>query len=124
MVASEKGHLTNVEALLGATGIDIDAQKNDGATALLLAAVNGKDDVVKALINHGANVNLADNNGWTPLMLAVQQGHLTTVQTLLDKHVDINGTNEDGMTVFDIIKIKDSNEVNTAILALLQKYRT
>ena len=122
--ATLRDDLTTVQALLGAPDIDINAQDEIGETALI-SAINGrKDDIVKALINKGADVNITDNHGWTPLMLAVQQGHLTTVQTLLDKHADINRTNEDGMTVFDIIKIKDSNEVNIAILALLQKYRT
>jgi ankyrin repeat protein len=84
MFAAEKGHLTTVQALLSVTGIDIDAQKADGATALIVAAANGKDEVVKALINNGANVNAMDNNGSTPLMWALRLGHQTIAQALLD----------------------------------------
>ncbi len=113
-----------LQALLSAPGIAINAQKSNGETALYVAIANGKDDVVEALINKGADVNIPDNDGWTPLMIAAEKGLLTTVQTLLDKHADINRTDKNGMTVFDNIEIKDSNEVNIALLALLQKYRT
>jgi ankyrin repeat protein len=89
-----------------------------------MAAHHGKYDVVKALIQKGANVNITTDNGWTPLMAAANQGHLTIMQALLDKNADTKQTNGDGMTVFDIIESKDSNEVKVRLLELVQKYRT
>jgi serine/threonine-protein phosphatase 6 regulatory ankyrin repeat subunit B len=124
MLAAKEGDLTTVQTLLSAPGIDIDAKKLGGATALYVAAYHGKVDVVKALISNGANVNAADNNGWTVLMSAANQGHLTTVQVLLDEGVDIKQTNADGMTVLDIIAIKEPNEMNLKLLALLKQYQT
>jgi ankyrin repeat protein len=72
--------------LLSAPGIDIDAKKPDGATALIVAAANGKKDVVKALIDKGADVNITDNHGRTPMMIANIQGYLTTAQLFFDRY--------------------------------------
>ncbi len=82
MSATLQGHLTIVQALLSAPEIDINAKSLIGKTALHMAAGYGKDEVVKALINKGANVNITDNVGLTPLMTATLQGHLTTIQAL------------------------------------------
>ena len=84
MSATVCGHLQIVQALLSANGIDIDTKNSDGATSLILAAANGKDDIVKELINNGADVNITDNNGRTPQMWALQGGHQTTAQILLN----------------------------------------
>lgn len=124
MVAAGRGHLTIVQALLSAPQIDIDAKKIDGATALIVTAALDKDDVVKALIDHRANVNITDNYGWSPLMFAAEKGHLTIMQALLDKNADTKQTNKAGMTVFNIIERKDSNEMKVRLLESVQKYRT
>ena len=124
MFAAKKGHLTTVQALLSVPQIDINAKKLDGVTALIVATNHRKDDVVKALIDHGANVNITDNNGWSPLMFAAEKGHLTIMQALLDKNADTKQTNKAGMTVFNIIERKDSNEMKVRLLEFVQKYRT
>jgi ankyrin repeat protein len=86
MYAAKQGHLSTVQALLSLPRIDIDAKKSDGATALIVAATNGKDDVVKALIDNGADVNITDNHGRTPMMIANIQGYLTTAQLFFDRY--------------------------------------
>jgi len=50
---------------------DLDAADPDGATALGLAAINGRADVVALLLDRGADPNLADRTGMTPLYAAV-----------------------------------------------------
>jgi hypothetical protein len=52
-------------------GRDCDARDADGATALMLAAHASHLDVVRALIDAGADVNATDRSGWGPLMKAV-----------------------------------------------------
>ena len=61
----------------------MNAKESDGATALYVAIANDKDDVVKALIDKGADVNIADNTGRTPLMVAAEKGLLAITQALL-----------------------------------------
>jgi ankyrin repeat protein len=38
---------------------------------LFLASVLGHTEVVKELLNRGANIEEKDNNGWTPLIWGV-----------------------------------------------------
>jgi ankyrin repeat protein len=132
MVAAEKGHLTTMQTLLGAPGININAQKSDGATALYLAALNGNYDVVRALINKGADVNVEDNKGWTALMPAARNGYLTTVQALLGAPgIDINAKDDEGSTAVYLAALNGNDDVVKALLdhgaeinQLLEKFKT
>lgn len=84
--ASERGHVEYVR-LVASSGIDVDHVNDLGWTALLEAVVLGDggarhQDVVRALIDAGANVNLADKEGVTPLAHARAKGQ-TTVAGIL-----------------------------------------
>jgi ankyrin repeat protein len=52
-------------------GLDIDATDTRGKTALHGAALQGYDDVVRALARFGATLDIADNEGFTPLDTAL-----------------------------------------------------
>jgi ankyrin repeat protein len=52
-------------------------------TALCNAVLNGHADVVKFLIEQGADVNLANRRNPSPLVAAIRQGDLTILQALL-----------------------------------------
>ncbi len=52
----------------------------------MLATISGHTEVVKELLNAGAEVDAADfDDGWTALMRAVIMGNLPTMQALEDK---------------------------------------
>ena len=74
---------------------NINAQENDGWTALLLAVRDNKIEVVKTLLDHGADVNVSTNDGWTPLSIAAAYS-LSSVKLLLEKNPDINKATNDG----------------------------
>ncbi|MEE8129836.1 MAG: ankyrin repeat domain-containing protein, partial [Vicinamibacterales bacterium] len=86
-----------VRALLD-EGIDVNAARADGATALLWAA--HWDDLATAarLIRAGAHVNATDDHGVTPLARACENGSVAMVATLLAAHADANAAQASGLT--------------------------
>ena len=61
---------------------DVNAANNAGQTALMMAALFGRTDIVRLLIAHGANAALKDNAGNTAIGLAEQQGNRAMVTLL------------------------------------------
>lgn len=54
-----------------------------GQTALMLAVSHGRQDMVRALLASGADVNVQDDDGSTALMCACEHGHAEIVHLLL-----------------------------------------
>jgi len=65
---------------------------------LIKAAQEGHADVVRALLDKGADVNAKRRDGWTALMIAANNGHADVVHALLDKGADVNAKDNDGVT--------------------------
>merc|ERR1712091_143840 len=82
MWAASNGHERVVE-LLQQHGAEINAQANDGVTALMLAARNGHERVVEVLLRHSAEINLQASKGYTALMYPAIYGHPAIVLRLL-----------------------------------------
>ncbi|ESU44403.1 Protein kinase NEK family protein [Giardia duodenalis] len=57
--------------------------KRGGRTALMMAAVCGRTEVVRLLVEHEGG--LKDKDGWTALMYAAEYGHTECVQLLAEK---------------------------------------
>lgn len=70
--AARRGDAAAVKKLLD-EGVDPDTKFRYGVTALTYACDHGHLDVVKVLLDHGADVNVKDTfYGSTPLMLAIE----------------------------------------------------
>ena len=77
-----------------------------GWTPLHFAARHPNVDVVKCLINHGAEIHATDNKGWTPLHHAAGFNHNTkTVKYLIEVGANINAISDAGETPLDVIMI-------------------
>ncbi|KAF5752744.1 potassium channel KAT1 [Tripterygium wilfordii] len=63
--------------------LDVNETAADGQTALHAAVQNGHIEMVKILLDGGANVNKTDARGWTPKALAESQGHKSIYELLL-----------------------------------------
>ncbi len=64
----------------------------------MLAAFQGKINIIKELRNSGASVDPKDRAGCTCLHYAVDGGHLEAIQYLLMEGVDINVPDNSGWT--------------------------
>ncbi|WP_338966784.1 ankyrin repeat domain-containing protein [Spiroplasma endosymbiont of Lonchoptera lutea] len=65
---------------------------------LQYAIFHGNLDIVKLLLENGANINLQNNNGNNALITAVENGHTDIVKLLLKNGADINHQNKFGIT--------------------------
>lgn len=80
--ATTQGNLTVVLALLK-SGYRHEAKNQDGQTAVHLVSIAGKDDILRELLDHEANVNSRDTAGYTPLHYACQNNYPTSVRLLV-----------------------------------------
>lgn len=83
--AARKGDAAAVKALLDG-GVNVNSKTHYGATALSYACDKGHVEVVRLLIERGADVNVKDTfYGEVPLGWALSHGHAQVVKLLLDK---------------------------------------
>ena len=68
-------------------------------------------EVIKLLIEHGANLNAQDNNGNTPLYDACWYGYLEIVQSLLNRGADVTMETAKGITPLEIAAERNHKEV-------------
>jgi ankyrin repeat protein len=84
MAAAMRGDAAALKPLLD-RGADVNVQGGDfGRTALLMATTTGREDVVKLLLDKGANPHAKDRLGNTPLRWAKKRGN-TSIVKLLEK---------------------------------------
>nr|CAD7194918.1 unnamed protein product [Timema douglasi] len=81
--ATKEGNYTVVSELLKCGYRSLEAKNQDGQTAVHLASRMGKDDILKKLIESGANINCRDTAGYTPLHYACQSNLPNTVRILV-----------------------------------------
>ena len=72
-----------------------------GQTALMLAVSHGRLDMVKMLLEAGADINTQDDDGSTALMCACEHGHVDIVKVLL-AHPDCDPTIPDNVSRPDV----------------------
>ncbi|KXJ11595.1 ankyrin repeat and SAM domain-containing protein 3 [Exaiptasia diaphana] len=111
MYASYVGHFNIVTMLLEKGNVDVDARSGGrSATALMLAASCGKEEVVEFLLHNHADINAADARGYTPLLYATLYRHSETIVTLVKLGADLKKSeNIHGLTPL-LLAAKEGHE--------------
>ena len=87
-----------------------------GMSVLSYAAMQGNKEIVRLLLDRGADPSQKDKYGQTPLILAAWQGDVGVVKLLLDKGVDRTVKDQAGK---DALKWAQE-EGNTSVVDLLK----
>lgn len=96
--AADEGKLTTLQRLIEKENHPIDAEGRAGSTALIRAAYQGNEKIVRYLLQKGAAINKGDIGGTTPLHVAARQGNLAIVKQLIKAGASIDARDVDGWT--------------------------
>ena len=98
--AASEGHLETSRLLLEREA-DINSQNDEGLTPLQQASRGmrkGYLDIMRFLLDHGANEDARDNCGNTAIHFAASEGHLEAARMLLEQGANIDSQNDEGLT--------------------------
>lgn len=99
--AAARNDVDEVKRLL-MLGVSPDSTNEDGLTALHQCCIDDSEEMMKLLLEFGANVNAKDSEQWTPLHAAATCGHIHIVKYLIVKGADLLAVNADGNMPYDI----------------------
>lgn len=74
-----------VEYLLATNSVEVDVRDVAGKTPLFCAAEGGFTDIMRLLLDYGAQWHYRDENGRTPLLIAEANG-MDDAVALLEEH--------------------------------------
>lgn len=109
--AAGKGDTAQVSALLDG-GVNVNGRSSDGSYALNNAAVENEVEVMRILLNRGADPNVQNSQGDTPLICATKYagGKAATVKLLVEAGTDPAIKDGKGNTALDYATAKDQQD--------------
>src|SRR5690625_2675294 len=87
------GDLEDVQQLLNDQDVCVNFKDQNGMSPLLAAAGNGHCQIIRILLEKGADVNISNNSQNTPLHWAALNGHLEAVKILVEAGANLNALN-------------------------------
>jgi ankyrin repeat protein len=111
----KEGELKDVKAKIASDPKLLNAKNTIGATPLSLAALYGRTEIVKWLIETGADANNIEDAFSTPFFLAVYGNDIETAKVLLPKTKVLN-PQKNGMTLLHMIAIGQNNAAAIELL--------
>jgi ankyrin repeat protein len=118
--AAKKGDMAMVGRLLKADPSLLHARDKDGSTPLHCAAWNGQVDVVRLLLERGADASIENQNthwGGTPLHAAAHGNRRAVAELLVARGADVNFRSLNGRTPLEETAIHKA----TAVAKLLRE---
>ena len=117
MIALQNGANRAVAALLASRRLNVEARNAKDESPLMMAAIKGNVEAVKALIARDADVN---KTGWTPLHYAASAGspqHAVIISLLLENHAYIDAASPNGTTPLMMAAMYGSTDAVKLLLA-------
>ncbi|XP_038571437.1 KN motif and ankyrin repeat domain-containing protein 3 [Micropterus salmoides] len=119
----EEEDMAVVKKLFGQGNVNAKASQA-GQTALMLAVSHGRQEMVRALLESGADVNVQDDEGSTALMCASEHGRAEIVKLLLEQPgCDISIIDNDGSNALSIA-LEASHNDTAVLLYAHMNYKT
>ncbi|XP_015510788.1 myotrophin isoform X1 [Neodiprion pinetum] len=102
MCIGQVGGISESYSRITTPNMDIDVnQMIDGRTPLHYAADYGQGDVLRYLLEKGADANATDKHGITTLLAAIWEGHTNCVKLLLERGANPDGSTPDGTSYLE-----------------------
>ncbi|GMG09608.1 unnamed protein product [Aspergillus oryzae] len=96
--ASWLGLTDSVASLIHELKPDVNNRGYDEQTPLGVASEEGNLEIVRTLLEQGADVTMADIDGWTPIYTASHIGHTEVVRLLIENGSNVNTSESGGCT--------------------------
>lgn len=115
-IALQNGSSKAFAALLASSQVNVEARNAQDESPLMMAALKGNLEAVKALLARDADVN---KTGWAPLHYAASAGsrqHVAIIALLLENHAYIDATSPYGTTPLMMAAQYGSNEAVQLLL--------
>lgn len=93
--AAQQKAFAVMRVLLESPATDVNVFNQARESALMYAALHGEIDLVRRLVERGAQVN---HPGWTPLHYAATTGQIEIIEFLLEMNAYIDAASESGTT--------------------------
>ena len=107
LMTCARGGVVDAVTPLLARAVDVNVgESTHGQTAVMWAAWEGHTDVVRTLVEHGADVDARTTTGYTALLFAAREGDRETTEALLEAGADINAAAWDGTTALVVATIR------------------
>ena len=90
IAAATEGNLEKVAGLISNDSQVVNIKDSNGRTPLHWAARGVHFEVVKYLVENGAEINARDNNNITPIFSITSRNHAEALKYLIDRGADIN----------------------------------
>ena len=97
-------------------GVDMDARSGIGETALNVAALLKRVDIVRILLQAGANINAQGKSGQPALHSAASSGNSETIKLLLDVGAAVNAQDDSFQTALHRAAEEEHADSVTALL--------